>query len=149
MKTTTFQYKRERTTTHLSGCVVASLFVYAPVVGVKLGGDAAAHPVFCLSSFFLPCHVYALLAHTPLAAHNAQDAKPLQAGVHLHSRMGIRRKLRTGQSLANLKRSFVGANYITKEVAVIFGCQKNWSRPARFFKLTEGVPCYNIAAQQG
>ena len=68
MKNTTFQHKRERTTTHLSGCVVASLFVYAPVVGVKLGGDAAAHPVFCLSSFFLPCHVYALLAHTPLAA---------------------------------------------------------------------------------
>ncbi|MBQ0032058.1 MAG: hypothetical protein KBT68_04570, partial [bacterium] len=86
-KITTFQHKSERTTTHLSGCVVASSFFYAPVVGVKPGGDAAAHPVFCLSSFFPPCHVYALLAHTPLAAHNAQYAKLLQAGVHLHSRL--------------------------------------------------------------
>ena len=48
--------------------VVALSFYQSPVVGAKLGGDAAAHPVFCLSSFVLPCHMYALLAHTPLAA---------------------------------------------------------------------------------
>ena len=35
---------------------------------IGTGGDAAAHPVFCLLNLFLPCHVYALLAHTPLAA---------------------------------------------------------------------------------
>ena len=89
LKTTTFHWICGRATTHLSGCVVVLLFISAPVVGVKLGGDAAAHPVFCLSSFFLPCHVYALVAHTPLAAHNAQYAKPLQAGVHLHFRLGF------------------------------------------------------------
>lgn len=79
LKTTTF-HDSERVTTHLSGCVVVSLFCQAPVVGVKVGGDAAAHPVFCLSSFFLPCHVYALLAHTQLAAHNALYAKNCKRG---------------------------------------------------------------------
>ena len=88
MKITTFQHKRERTTTHLSGCVVASLFVYAPVVGVKLGGDAAAHPVFRFLNLCLPCHVYVLLAHTPLAALEPSTTSRLQAGVHLHSRSG-------------------------------------------------------------
>ena len=36
----------------------------------------------------VPCHVYALLAHTPLAALEPSTTTRLQAGVHLHSRPG-------------------------------------------------------------
>ena len=67
---------------------MVSLFSYAPVVGVKVGGDAVAHPVFCFLNLCLPCHVYALLAHTPLAALEPSTTTRLQAGVHLHSRSG-------------------------------------------------------------
>lgn len=120
MKITTFQHKSERTTTHLSGCVVASLFFYAPVVGVKTGGDAAAHPVFYFANLCQPFHVYALLAHTPLAAHNAQYAKLLQAGVHLHSRLGFAASCVLGNRwrIQNVSR----VNYSTYVGLEIVGC---------------------------
>ena len=86
-----------------------------------MGGDAAAHPVFCLTNLFLPCHVYALLAHTPLAALMPLTTIRLQAGVHLHSRPGFAVMMRERRSWTNLKRSFVVANYSTKGFCRVYG----------------------------
>ena len=103
---------------------MVSLFCHTPVVGVKLGGDAAAHPVFCLSKLSLPCHVYALLAHTPLAALEPSTTTRLQAGVHLHSRLGPAVNCVLGYCGRNPKRSFVVVNYITGAAKGIFGLSK-------------------------
>ena len=69
---------------------MVSLLGYAPVVGVKLGGDAAAHPVFCLSNFSLPLAHRCLLNDIPLAARRSSTTQRLQAGVPTsHSRPGF------------------------------------------------------------
>ena len=87
LKTTTFHWTCGRATTRLSGCVVVSSFMSAPVVGVKVGGDAAAHPVFCLSNLSLPFAHGCLLNGTPLAARRPATARRLQAGAPTsHSR---------------------------------------------------------------
>ena len=86
LENTTFQIDSGRATTHLSGCVVASSFYQSPVVGAKLGGDAAAHPVFCLSNLTMPFH-RCLLNGTPLVARWPATARRLQAGAPTsHSR---------------------------------------------------------------
>ena len=80
LKITTFQHKSERTTTHLSGCVVASSFFYAPVVGVKVGGDAAAHPVFCCPKSLTRKHRHPLKG-IPFAARRHSTVPRLQTGM--------------------------------------------------------------------
>ena len=90
MKNTTFELICGRTTTHLSGCVVVSSFISAPVVGVKPGGVAAAHPVFCLSNLVLPFAHRCLLNGIALAARRSSTTQRLQAGVPTsHSRSGF------------------------------------------------------------